>query len=230
MKSKLAPFTLTLAAVVLSLTALAQTGNAASAPSVPVAAGGTKIGIINMQVAIAASNEGQRDLSTLAKKFEPKDADFKNRKKEIDDLQAQLKTQGDKLNDDARATLVNSIQTKEKTLQRDSEDAQNDYQGQQNEIVQRILRKMFPILDKYAKDQGFALVMDVSQQWPQGQVLWAGPSIDITKAVVDEYNKESGVPAPAKTGAEAGGAPNAPSASKPVPHRAPTGGTTTPKH
>jgi hypothetical protein len=40
--------------------------------------------------------------------------------------------------------------------------------------------------------------MDTSNPWPQGQVVWAAPSVDITKPIVEAYNVQSGVAAPPK--------------------------------
>jgi len=224
MKRKFASVVL-LFAVVLSLAALAQTGTAAAspaaaspapatpaaaapaapAPAAPAAApaatapvaGVNKVGIINIQGAILASNEGRRDLEALDKKFDPKRNELLSLNKEIEDLKKQLSTQGDKMNEEARASLVRNLETKQKTMQRASEDAQNEYQQQQTEIAQRILQKMAPVIDKFARDNQFSLLMDVSQPWPQGQVLWFGANTDVTKAVVDLYNAQSGVPAPA---------------------------------
>jgi outer membrane protein len=212
MKSKFTPM-IVVVAVVLSVAGLAQTGSAAAtgaassapaaaAPAAPApaatmpAAGLSKIGIINIQGAILASNEGRRDLEALDKKFDPKRTELQGLNKEIEDLKKQLSTQGDKMNDDARATLVRSLEGKQKVLQRDSEDAQNEYQQQQSEIAQRILQKMAPVIDKFAKDNQYSLLIDVSQPWPQGQVLWFGPNADVTKQVVDLYNSQSGVAAP----------------------------------
>jgi outer membrane protein len=194
---------LLLATALLSMTALAQTNSAAP---VPAPAGGTKIGIITIQDAIVATNEGQRDFEALAKKFEPKRTELKGLSDEIETLKKQLNAQDSKLNDDARASLVKSIESKQKTLQRNQEDAQNDFQQQQAEIAQRILQKMGPVIDKYAKDNSLGLIIDASNPWPQGQVLWANESVNITKAIVDGYNAVSGVAAPA---------PAAPSAAKP---------------
>jgi outer membrane protein len=223
MTRKFAPFALLVAAV-LSLAALAQTGTAAAAPSAaappsaPAATtpvpGANKVGIINIQGAIMASNEGRRDLEALDKKFDPKRTELTNLGKEIEDLKKQLSAQGDKMNDDARSNLVRNLETKQKTMQRASEDAQNDYQQQQSEIAQRILQKMAPVIDKFAKDNLYLLLIDVSQPWPQGQVLWFGANADVTKQVVDLYNAQSGVPAPASA---------ASSSSRP------TSGTTMPK-
>jgi len=216
---------LLLATALLSMTALAQT-NSATVPA-PAPAGGTRIGIITIQDAIVATNEGQRDFEALAKKFEPKRTELKGLSDEVETLKKQLNAQDSKLNDDARASLVKSIESKQKTLQRNQEDAQNDFQQQQAEIAQRILQKMGPVIDKYAKDNSLGLIIDASNPWPQGQVLWANESVNITKAIVEGYNAVSGVAAPA---------PAAPSAAKPgapkppAPKPAPTTPQTTPKN
>ena len=194
-----------------SLTALAQTGSASAAlPPAPSAAvptttapsvtsaTGTKMGSINVEHAIFASNEGQRDFDALSKKLEPKQNELKTLNDDVDNLKKQLNTQGDKLNDQARATLVKQIEQKQKSLERSVQDARDDAQNQQNEIAQRILQKMAPLLVKYAADNGFGVIIDTSNPWPNGPVLWAGPAVDITKPVVEAYNAQSGVPAPAK--------------------------------
>jgi Skp family chaperone for outer membrane proteins len=185
-------------AVLASAGAFAQTATSA-APAAAVPSGPAKIGIINIQQAIVATNEGRRDLEALQKKFEPKQAELQNANKEVADLQNQLKTQGEKLNEDARGNLVRSIDSKQKTLQRNFEDAQADFQGQQNEIVNRIGGKLMEVLDKYAKDNGYTVVLDVSSQ--QSPVLWAAQTTDVTKPIVDAYNAQSGVAAPPTTAA-----------------------------
>jgi len=212
---------------VVSVTALAQTASAGPAlPPAPSAAGdptvggtGSKIGTINIEQAIFASNEGQRDFEALSKKLEPKQSELKNMNDEVESLKKQLNTQSATLNDDSRGALVKQVEDKQKKLERSVQDARDDAQAQQNEIAQRILQKMAPIIVKYAGDKGFGLIMDTSNPWPQGPVLWAGPSVDITKAIVDAYNTQSGVPAPTRpTTAK----PAATGATKPA---APAGGT-----
>lgn len=186
-------------AVLLTAGAFAQAAdtNAAAATSTTnsLVAGPTKLAIINIQAAIANTNEGQRDLDALQKKFEPKQIELKSLNDEVDNLKKQLAAQTDKLNDDERNKRVQTIEAKQKTLQRDLEDAQNDYQSQSNEIAQRIGTKLMQSLDKYAQQNGYSVVIDVSSQ--SSPVLWASPSTDITKPVIDAYNIVSGVPAPA---------------------------------
>ena len=195
-------------AVLVATAGFAQTGSASSAalPSSPGAApdppsaagpGMVKVGTININSAILYSNEGQRDFEAMRKKFEPKQNELKSQSDEIDQLKKQLNTQGNTLNEDAKATLQRQIEQKQKALERGQQDFQDEVSGQENEIAQRILQKMAPVVQKYAKDNGFALLLDTSNQWPQGPVLWQTDTIDITKGVVEVYNAQSGVPAPA---------------------------------
>jgi outer membrane protein len=211
-------------AFAVSVAALAQNAGLPAAPSAaasnaaaPLAATatGTRVGTVNVEQAIFATNEGQRDFEALSKKLEPKQTELKNQNDEVESLKKQLNTQGEKLNDESRGTLVKQIEQKQKSLERSVQDARDDAQNQQNEIAQRILQKMGPMLVKYAQDNGFGVIIDTSQPWPNGPVLWAGPAVDITRSVVELYNAQSGVPAPAVK-PTAATRPATPPASKPA--------------
>jgi outer membrane protein len=189
--------------LVLATISLAQTApatGAAAAPATTAApiAGSVKVGIIDIQQAIVGTNEGARDFETLQKKFEPKRTELAGLNTEIENLKKQMSTQGDKMNEEARAALMKSIESKQKVLQRTGEDAQNDFQQQQNEIAQRILQKMAPVIDKFAKSNGYGLLFDSSNPWPQGPLLWATAGVDLTKTIVDAYNAQSNVAAPVR--------------------------------
>jgi len=180
-------------ALAMFLSAFAATGVAQTAT--------TKIGVVDIQAAIFSCNEGQRDFQALQKQFEPKKTEIDGLGKEVNDLKSQYSTQGEKLNQEARDNLAKQIDTKQKQLNRILEDAKGDAQQKQQEIVNRIGQKMLAVLDKYAKENAFSLVLDVSGQ--QNPVLWAAETVNITPAIVTAYNTESGVPAPPKP---AGGA------------------------
>ncbi|MBO0911482.1 MAG: OmpH family outer membrane protein, partial [Acidobacteria bacterium] len=167
-------FTCSLAALVVSASAFAfaQTGSASS-PALPAApgtpndppamatsAGGSKLAVINIEGAIFGSNEGQRDLDALNKKFEPKSNDLKAKSDEIEALKKKLNTQGASLNDDAKAELQRSIEQKQKVFDREAQDAREDFQSQQQEIGQRILQKMAPMIVKYAQQNQIEMLVD----------------------------------------------------------------------
>jgi len=174
----------------LALNAAAQTP-AASAAS----AGPTKIAVIAFQVAVAQSNEGQRNFADLQKKYEPKRAELKNLSDQIDGLKKQLQTQSATLSDTERASRTRAIDEKEKQLQRSAQDAQSDFQQELQDMYNGLASKVYDVLASYAKQHGYTLVLDVAQQ--QNPVLYASDSTNITKPVIEAYNLKSGVPAPA---------------------------------
>jgi len=70
---------------------------------------------------------------------------------------------------------------------------------------------------KYAQENGFGMIIDTSKPWPQSPVLMAGEGVDITKSVVDIYNQQSGVPAPAASSGAAKPGVAKPGATAPAP-------------
>lgn len=185
-------FALCAAAQVPAAPLPASTSAAADAPSVP--AGPPKIAVIAFQAAVAQTNEGQRDFADLQKKYDPKRQTLKAQSDEIDRLTKDLQTQGDKLNDAEKESRAKAIDDKKKQLSRDAEDAQNDFQQDLQEMYNGLAQKVYDTLATYSQQQGFTLVLDVSAQ--QQPVLYAADSTNITKPVIEAYNRKSGVPAP----------------------------------
>lgn len=187
-----------------TLSAAAQTAPAAAATSAP-----PKVAIIEFQAAVTSTNEFQRDYADLNKKFEPQRSQLKSLSDEVDALTKQLQAQGATLSDADRATKAKQIDDKKKQAQRIAEDAQNDYQQEMQDTFGKVAQKVDAVLLAYAKEQGFTMVLDATEQQQQAPlVLYAAPSSNITKAIVDAYNTKSGVPAPP---------PEAPTAPAPKP-------------
>jgi outer membrane protein len=187
----------------------APTPAGASAPAAAAPAGPAKIAVVAFQVAVAQTNEGQRNFADLQKKYDPKRQQLKVLSDEVDNLTKQLQTQGDKLSETERASRAKTIDDKKKQLQREAEDAQNDMQQEMQDLYNTLASKVYDVLASYSQEHGFTLVLDVAQQ--QTPVLYANESTNITKAIIDAYNVKSGVPAPPPgTQAPAAPAPKTP--------------------
>jgi outer membrane protein len=198
----------------LVLQAAAQTSSAPEpAAAAPAASSGSaRIAIIAFQPAVAKTNEGQRAFADLQKKYQPKQTALKTMSDEIDNLTKQLQTQGNTLNEAERAARAKTIDDKKKQLERNAEDAQNDFQNEMNELYGSLAQKVYDVLNDYAKQHGYTLVLDIAQQ--QSPVLYATESTNITQAVIDAYNAKSGVAAPPAPAAEVPAAPK-PTTTKP---------------
>jgi outer membrane protein len=187
----------------LSVSALAQTSSAATtdpAPNAPSSAaavapaGGTKIAVIMFQPAVMQTNEGQRNFADLQKKYDPKRTQLKTMSDEIDSLKKGLQTAGTNLSEAERQNRLKTIDEKEKAYQRLGEDTQNDFQQDLQQTYTQLAEKVFTVLQSYAQQNGYSLVIDGSTQ--QSPVLWANQGTDISAAVIQAYNQKSGVPAP----------------------------------
>ena len=205
-----------------SLAASAQT----SAP--------TKVGTINIQQAIVNTAEGQKAIKELEEKSAPKKKDLDKLQSEIAALRDQLSKMGSVGSEEQKRKLMAEIDQKTKSFNRQMEDAQAELDQDQNRLLNELGGRMLAVLDKYASANGFAVILDISSQ--QTPVLYAANGIDVTREVVDLYNKNAAAaPAAAKpaagapaTGAPATGAPAAakppattpPAAAKPAPPKA----------
>jgi outer membrane protein len=205
--------TLTLAlsfVLATSTLALGQgTGAGAGAASSAPTSAPTKVGVAGIQQAIANTNEGKKEIDALQQRFAPKQTELKALSDELENLKKQLAAQGDKLSEEERNNRIRTLETKQKTLERSAEDAEGEFQRAMQEIFNRLGSKMLPVLDKYALEHGYTVILDVSNQ-AATPVLWASQTTNITKELIDAYNA-LGPAAPAPKPAGSGAAANKPS-------------------
>jgi outer membrane protein len=149
-----------------------------------------RIAVIAFQVAVGQTNEGQRAISDLQKRYEPKKQQLKALSDEIDNQKKQLQSQGDGLSDADRASLASTIEEKEKQLKREAEEAQSDYQQEMQKVYNTLASKIYDSMKDYARDLGYTQILDVSGQ--QTPVLFAETNTNITKGTIDAYNLSSG--------------------------------------
>ena len=201
------------AALVVGFAAMAQAQTApagqATAPApAPVAAAPmagnvalpTKIAIIAIQQAIMATKEGSAAGAALNTKYEPKKADFEKRQRDIQALQDQLKKGSATMSDDAKAKIERDIDSKTKALQRDTQDTSADYEEEMGKVYQEMGNKMLQIIEQYSYQNGYAVVLDVSNQ--QTPVIWAAPSSNIIADIIKLYDQaHPGLPAATKPAA-----------------------------
>jgi outer membrane protein len=180
---------------------------AASAPA-QSPSGPPKVAVIAFQAAVSQTNEFQRDFAVVQKKYDPRRTQLKTLSDEVDTLTKQLQTQSATLTDAQRSERAHAIDVKKKQLDRDTQDAQTDFQNDMQEVINRIAAKVGEVMTTYANQHGYTLVIDASPSQQQSPlVLYASQSLDITRPVIDAYNEKSGVAAPAAAPAEAPDAP-----------------------
>jgi outer membrane protein len=153
----------------------------------------SKVGIVHIQNAIIGTKDGQKAAAALQAKFDPKRKELEKKQSDIAAKQAELSKGSNTMAEAKRQQLTREIDQLTKALQRDSEDAQAELEQEQNKILNELGQKLMVVLNSYAKEKAFSLVLDVSSQ--QTPVLYvADNGVDITKEIVDLYDKNSPVP------------------------------------
>jgi outer membrane protein len=160
-----------------------------------------KVGVISVQGAIVGTKDGQKASEQLQAKFSPKKKDLDARNTEVTQLEDQLRKGGTLMSDDKRTQMERDIDEKKRRLQRDVQDAQEEWNGAQQQMLQGLGQRMMAVIEKYAKDNGYTMILDVSN--PNTPVLYASSGIDITQDIVALYDKTSANGGPAPTSGNA---------------------------
>jgi outer membrane protein len=196
----------------LALAALAgaQTATPPQSSPAPGAAHPTKIGVIQIQSALVSTKEGQKAMQEFqARVYEPKKKELDRKAVEIRDLQDKLQRGGAAMAQAAKDDIQRNIDAKTKVYNRDMQDAQDEADQEQRKMLDELGQKMMQVIDKYAVSNGYAVIIDVSN--PQTPVLYASNAVDITKDIIELYDKSAPSTSPSTSATK----PPVPSATKP---------------
>jgi outer membrane protein len=153
-----------------------------SAPAPPI-----KVATIFGQNAIGSTQEGQKASAALTAKFAPKRDEFNRKQTELQSLRDQLKKGQATMSAEALSTLNARIDAKNREVQRLGQDSQSALEEEEGAMMQQLGEKLMVVVQDYASRNGYAVVIDVSA--PNGPVIWASPSIDITNDIVKLYDQ-----------------------------------------
>src|SRR5215813_8604406 len=168
-------------------------------PIAAFAQGTHKVGTLSVLRAIGECTEGKAAMADFQRQVDAKQEELQRKNTEIQGLQKQLQDQQRTLNDESRTALSKTIESKNTDLQRATEDARKEFTDKQNEIFNRIGSKLMPVLQQYAKENNFAVIVDSSSQ--TSQLVYADPAIDITDDLIKRFDAaQPGSVPPATTG------------------------------
>lgn len=141
-----------------------------------------KIAIVNVQQVLLGTKSGKKDSQELTAKFESNQKEFQGRQSEIAKLEGQLRNGANLMSEEKRVQLDREINDKKKQLQRDAQDAEEALQREQQRLLGNLGQRVIAVIEKYAKDHGYSIVLDISS--PNTPVLYAATALDISQEVV----------------------------------------------
>jgi len=190
-----------LAALVIIPAAWAQAGSSA-----PSAATG-KIAVISLQGAIAGTEEGKQASKELQAQFAPRQAEIANLGKQIQALQQRLQAGQTTLSDEEKAHLTREINELTRKGQREQQDLSDDGNEAQQEAINNIGQKMLAILDKFAKQNGYGIILDNGSSAQSAPVvLYSANQVDVTQQIIKLYDAAYPVKAAAPAATHPGAA------------------------
>ncbi len=169
---------------------------AQGSPSAPAAVA-TKVGILNVRQAIVSTAEGKQASAELQSQFAGRQHELENLNKQIEDVRNRLRTGERTLSDDEKTRLTRQGELMARQLQRKQDDLQEELNAAQSEVIDRIGRKLQEVLDRYARENGWTVVLDTSGQ--NTPVIYASSQNDVTQDIIRLYDQAY----PVKTGAQA---------------------------
>ena len=149
----------------------------------------SKVGVIQIQTALLSTVEGKKAADDLQTRYEPKRNEIDAKQKELAALRDQLNKGSNTMSDEAKQSLAAEIEQKNRSLSRLAEDAQADFEQDRNRILQDLGQRMMVVIQKYAQNNGYSVILDISA--PETPVLWASSGVDITSDIVALYDKNS---------------------------------------
>lgn len=146
-----------------------------------IASAQIKVAIINVQKAMADSDELKKASAAVEARFKPRQDELTKLQSDLQSIEQQLNS--GKLNQQAAAELQAQGQRKQRDLQRLSDDLQQDFERERQDILGKASQKMQEVIKKLAEEKGVDLVVDSST------TLYFKPTMDLTTDTVAAYNK-----------------------------------------
>ena len=199
--------TVALAAAGLLVVAVVRAQSPAASPA-PLG----KVGVINIRAAIGSTAEGKQAQAELQSQFAPRQTEIENMNKQINDLRQRLAACEGKCSQDEIQRLTTQGQRLTQQFDRKNTEFNEDSNAALSDVIDRIGRKMVDVLDRYAGQNGYSVVLDSSAQ--NTPILFAASQIDVTNEIVRLYDQaypvKGGAPAQQKPAAKPAPTPTKP--------------------
>jgi len=137
-----------------------------------------KVAVINVQKALADTDELKKASAEMQKKYQPRQDEMDKIQKDLESIDEQLSS--GKLNAQATSDLQAQGTRKQRDAQRLSDDMNADVEKDRQDILAKMSQD---VINKLSQDKGLDLVLEASQ------TLYMKPDLDLTADATAAYNK-----------------------------------------
>ena len=177
---------------------------------------GAKYAFVNIQRIANESVEGKSATGRVNALVTKKQAEGADRAKQLQAAQTKFEAGGSVMSESARALLQKEIDRLTIDIQRFNEDAQQEVQLLQNDLMGDFQVKLSPVIAAVATEKNLHMIFSSAD----AGLVWGEPGLDITTEVIKKFDAGGPAPAaavPARPAAPAAAAPRpAPAAPRPA--------------
>jgi outer membrane protein len=171
----------------------------------------SKIAVVDLQRAIAETEDGRKAKDKLKKLFESRQQGLDKKQEELKKLKDEIEQQKNVLSQDAINAKVESYQKQLVELQQVYVEYQRELAEKEGELTRVIVERMEKILRRMGQTDGYTLILERNE----AGVIYVPTNLDLTDLVIQRYNAGEGAEAGAAGGPKAGAGPKLPAAGGP---------------
>jgi len=146
-----------------------------------------KLATVDLQRALNECDAGKKAKEDFKSQVDKLQADLNKQKTDIEKIKDEVEKKGMVLKEEERKNIERDYQRRLRDFQRTYKDSQAELQQRDNELTSEILRDLQEVIAEYGAKQNYTLVLEASNT---GAVLYNSRAIDITDAVIQEYNSK----------------------------------------
>src|SRR5262245_49127912 len=172
-------FVLTGALIAAGVVAVGIAAQSAPPAAVRPPANPTKIGYINSERLVREAPGATEAQTTLQREMKKIQADLELLQDSVENLMADYNQKQVLLSPDAKKKQQDAITAKRTALQQRSQQAEQQMDKRQRELVQPIMDRINKVIDDIRKEQGFVLIFNAP-----GAIVSADTTLDLTGTVL----------------------------------------------
>jgi outer membrane protein len=173
---------LKIAMVTLTAAFIFQAPLSARAETAPI-----KIGYVDMQKAIQATETGKKAKKDLEKEFNEKKKELQEKEKDLKKMSEDLEKKSLVLSDEVKQKKQLEFQEEMVKYRELVGKSQMGIQEKERILTQPIIEKLRGIISGIAEKEDYTVVLEKAEN----SILWAKKNIDLTERVVAEFNKKN---------------------------------------
>ena len=155
-----------------------------------------KIGFINMRAIIQESEAGKKGFAELKKAVEKKRTEIGKKEEELKKLKDELEKQKSVLTAEAFQEKESTFQVKLRDYQRLVKDSQDELAAKEQAVTGKMIPEILQVVEQVGKQGKYDAILDLNNP----VVVYHDKEDNLTKKIIEEYNKGAGKSAPAAKG------------------------------